>query len=261
MNVGETERKELLDFAVELARGAGELTLKYFRKSPQTSQKADGSFVTVADREAEAYIRRHISERYPLDGILGEEEGNSPGQSGRRWIVDPIDGTFSFVHGVPFYGVLIGLESEGQPLIGVVNMPALDETVYAAQGLGCFFNGEPARVSVTAPLQNALLLSTDFQDCERNGFGDVAAALQGRAKLSRTWGDCYGHLLVATGRADVMLDPIMNIWDCAALLPIVEAAGGTFTDWRGRATIEGGNAISTNGALFEEVMKIVKGFE
>ena len=261
MSVEESELKGLLDFAVELARGAGDITLKYFRKSPQTSQKSDGSFVTVADREAEKYLRRRINERYPGDGILGEEDGDSPGQSGRRWIVDPIDGTFSFVHGVPLYGVLIGLEIEGQPLIGVGNMPALDEIVYAARGLGCFFNGARTRVSLTASLEEALLLTTDFQDCERNGFGASAATLQGRAKLSRTWGDCYGHLLVATGRAEVMLDPIMNIWDCAALLPIVEEAGGTFTDWRGQRTVDGGNAISTNGALFEEVVRIVKGCE
>lgn len=261
MNVESTELNELLDFAVEVARGAGQLTLKYFRKSPQTSRKSDGSFVTIADREAETYIRRRISERYPDDGVLGEEEGDSLGQSRRRWIIDPIDGTFSFVHGVPLYGVLIGLEMEGQPLVGVANMPALDEIVYAAHGVGCFFNGEPARVSSTAALRDALLLGTDFLECELKGFGAAASVLQKRAKTSRTWGDCYGHLLVATGRADVMLDPVMNIWDCAALLPIVEAAGGTFTDWRGRRTIDGGDAISTNGALFEEVMKIVKGAE
>jgi histidinol-phosphatase len=250
--------KEELDFAVELARGAGDITLKYFRKRPETTTKTDGSYVTIADREAEAYIRRRIAERYPEDGIVGEEEGESQGRSARRWIVDPIDGTFAFVHGVPFYGVLIGLEIDGELQVGVVNVPALDEMVSAAKGLGCFLNGEPARVSNTARLEDALLLSTDFASCARYGFGRAAELLQARAKTSRTWGDCYGYVLVATGRADVMLDPVMNLWDCAALLPIVEEAGGTFTDWRGVRTAAGNNSIATNGLLFDEVMGLVK---
>ena len=253
------ELQQLREFAVELARGAGEITLKYFRKRPETSTKTDGSYVTIADREAEAYVRRQIAERFPDDGIVGEEEGESAGRSGRRWIVDPIDGTFAFVHGVPFYGVLIGLEIDGEPSVGVVNIPALDEMVSAAKGVGCFLNDEPARVSNTARLEDALLLSTDFTAAARYGFGRATELMQQRAKASRTWGDCYGYVLVATGRADVMLDPVMNLWDCAALLPIVEEAGGSFTDWRGVRTISGGNSIATNGKLFAEVMSVVSG--
>jgi histidinol-phosphatase len=243
------ELNELLEFAVEIARGAGEITLQYFRKQPETSRKSDGSFVTIADRQAESYLRRRIGERFPDDRILGEEEGESQGSSGRRWILDPIDGTFAFVHGVPLYGVLIAVEIDGEMTVGVVNMPALGEIVSAAKGLGCFFNGEPARVSETAELKDALLLSTSFVS--------ATELLQARAKVSRTWGDCYGYVLVATGRADVMLDPVMNLWDCAPLLPIMEEAGGTFTDWRGVRTADGGNSIATNGVLFDEVMKVV----
>jgi len=244
-----SELNELLEFAVEIARGAGEITLQYFRKQPETSRKSDGSFVTIADRQAESYLRRRIGERFPEDGILGEEEGESRGKSGRRWILDPIDGTFAFVHGVPLYGVLIAVEIEGEMRVGVVNMPALGELVSAAKGLGCFLNGEPARVSATAQLKDALLLSTSFVG--------ATEMLEARARVSRTWGDCYGYVLVATGRADVMLDPVMNLWDCAPLLPILEEAGGTFTDWRGVRTADGGNAIATNGVLFEEVMNVV----
>jgi len=258
MPVDESELKSLLNFASDLALGAGRITLKYFQQSPQTDTKADGSFVTVADRETERYLRRKIAERFPADALLGEEEGEQPGASGRRWIFDPIDGTFAFVHGLPFYGVLLGLEIDGEATLGVVNLPALNEIVYAAKGVGCFYNGEPARVSQTPMLADALLLSTDFGTCEQYGFGVAADELQRRARARRTWGDCYGHVLVATGRADVMLDPVMNRWDCAALLPIIEEAGGTFTDWRGERTIGGGNAISTNGILFQEVMGIVK---
>jgi histidinol-phosphatase len=252
------ELNELLDFAVDLGRGAGEITLKYFRQQPQTSTKSDGSFVTIADREAESYLRRRIAEAFPDDGILGEEEGELQGRSGRRWILDPIDGTFAFVHGVPFYGVLIALEIEGELTVGVVNIPALGELVSAAKGVGCFLNGERVRVSSTAALEDALLLCTDFSACARYGFGQAAELLQARAKTSRTWGDCYGYVLVATGRADVMLDPVVNLWDCAPLLPIMEEAGGRFTDWRGQRTAAGGNAVATNRVLFDEVMSVIR---
>ena len=251
------ELRELLDFAIELARGAGTITLQYFRKQPETSTKADGSYVTIADRQAEDYLRKQIAARFPDDGVLGEEQGESPGRSGRRWIVDPIDGTFAFVHGVPFYGVLIALEIDQELVAGVVNIPVLGEIVSAAKGVGCFLNDEPARVSTTSRLKDALLLSTDFSACGRYGFGRAAELLQERTKTARTWGDCYGYVLVATGRADVMLDPVMNLWDCAPLLPIMEEAGGTFTDWRGVKTASGGNAIATNGVLFDEVMELV----
>jgi histidinol phosphatase-like enzyme (inositol monophosphatase family) len=251
------ELNELLEFSVALARGAGDITLEYFRKQPETTTKADGSLVTIADREAEAYLRRQIAERFPDDGVLGEEEGEQQGRSGRRWIVDPIDGTFAFVHGVPFYGVLVALEIDGDLSIGVVNIPALHEMVAAAKGVGCFLNGEPARVSTKKSLADGLLLCTNFRDCANHGFGPAAERLQTRARASRTWGDCYGYVLVATGRADVMLDPVMNVWDCAPLLPIIEEAGGTFTDWNGVRTIRGGNSIATNGLLFDEVMSLV----
>ena len=251
--------KELLDFSVSAARAAGEITLHYFKKKFETRLKGKDNFVTQADTEAEEFLRREILERFPGDAIVGEEGGEVAGSTGRRWIIDPIDGTYSFVHGVPFYGVLVGCEVGGEPSVGVINIPALGEIVYAAKGLGCFWNGEPARVSQTERLEDALLLSTDFGSCARYGFGAAAEELQGRAAMRRTWGDCYGYVLVATGRADVMLDPVMNVWDCAALLPVVEEAGGTFTDWRGRRTIRGGHAVSTNGALFADVMRIIEG--
>jgi histidinol phosphatase-like enzyme (inositol monophosphatase family) len=249
--------KELLDFGVSAAREAGEVTLRYFKREFETRLKGKDNFVTQADLETEELLRRRIAARFPEDAIVGEEGGETPGSTGRRWIIDPIDGTYSFVHGVPFYGVLLGVEVEGEPAVGVINLPALGEIVYAAKGLGCFWNGEPSRVSATERLDDALLLSTDFGSCARHGFGAAAEALQGRAAMRRTWGDCYGYALVATGRADVMLDPALNVWDCAALLPILEEAGGTFTDWQGRRSIHTGNGVATNGTLFGEVMRII----
>src|SRR5215216_6211035 len=169
MKPNKDELQDLLDFAVMLARGAGDITLKYFRKQPETKTKSDGSFVTIADREAESYLQRQIPETFPDDGILGEEEGELEGHSGRRWIVDPIDGTFAFVHGVPFYGVLVALEIDNEMSVGVVNIPVLGEIVSAAQGCGCFLNGEVTRVSTTAKLEEALLLSTDFRSAAHHG--------------------------------------------------------------------------------------------
>jgi histidinol-phosphatase len=250
---------DLRDFAVSLAREAGAITLRHFNSETSVERKIDGSFVTAADREAEAFLRAQIKKRFPADGILGEEEGETPGSSGRRWILDPIDGTYSFVHGVPLYGVLIGVEQDDEPIAGVIYIPALKDMVYAAKGTGCFWNGEPARVSKTESLKDALLLATDFGVCDRYGFGAAANRLQASVHSRRTWADCYGYVLVATGRADIMFDPVMHVWDCAALLPVIEEAGGTFTDWKGTRTIHSGNSIATNGVLFEQVMSTIRG--
>lgn len=258
MAVDAAELKQLLDFAVRLAQEAGGIAYRHFKGSFVAERKADNSFVTVADREAEKQLRSAIETAFPDDSILGEEDGETSGTSNRRWILDPVDGTYSFVHGVPLYGVLIGLEIDNEPVLGVVNLPALSETIYAARGLGCFWNGDQSHVSRVASLDQALLLATDFGVCAQYGFGAATESLAQRVHARRTWGDAYGHVLVATGRAEIMLDPVMNIWDCAALFPIVEEAGGTFTDWGGQRTIRGGNAISTNGMLFNEVIKIIE---
>ncbi|HVG39953.1 MAG TPA: inositol monophosphatase family protein, partial [Pyrinomonadaceae bacterium] len=208
------ELDQLVDVAANLAREAGDITLNYFRRltSAAVSRKRDGSFVTTADREAEAFLRRAIQREFPDDAILGEEEGETKGKSNRRWIVDPIDGTYSFVHGVPFYAVLIGVEIDGEPTVGVINAPATGDLVAGARGRGCRWNDGAARVSEVATLGESLLLSTDFGACERYGFGEAVRRLERGAAQRRTWGDAYGHLLVATGRAEIMLDPVMNVW-------------------------------------------------
>jgi histidinol-phosphatase len=180
------------------------------------------------------------------------------GRTPYRWVLDPLDGTRSFIQGVPLYGVMMGLEYHGRTVLGVVHFPALGETVYAAKGEGCYWNGRRAHVSTVAQLGDAVVLATSVRSLYDEGRGAVFEALQGQTRLQRTWGDCYGHILVATGRAEVMLDPILNIWDCAALQPILEEAGGTFTDWQGTATHTGGNGLSTNGHLFQPVMETIR---
>jgi histidinol phosphatase-like enzyme (inositol monophosphatase family) len=250
--------RTMLDFAVDAAWQAGKITLQYFQTGPAVEHKADASPVTMADRRAEQLLRECIQHAFPDHGILGEEFGETAGRAPYRWVLDPLDGTRSFIQGVPMYGVMMGLEHHGQSVLGVVHLPALGETVYAARGIGCYWNGRRAQVSNTSQLQEAVVLTTSVRSLYEQGRGPVFERLQAQTHLQRTWGDCYGHVLVATGRAEVMLDPILQIWDCAALQPILEEAGGTFTDWQGIPTHNGGNGLSTNGHLFEAVMQIVR---
>jgi histidinol-phosphatase len=246
--------REYLDFAIDLAWQAGRSTLAHYQTGVAVDRKADRSVVTIADRQAEQLIRRRIGTTYPDHAIVGEEFGeDGRGPGGPRWIVDPIDGTNTFIRGVPFYGVLIALEIDGVPQVGVCYFPALDEMIAAAHGFGCRFNGRPAGVSRVPDLAEATLVYTDARNVEAR-LGEKWPALQQATALQRGWGDCYGHCLVATGRADVMLDPRMNPWDCAALMPILQEAGGRFTDWRGAVTADGGDAVSTNGRLHEAVI-------
>lgn len=254
----DTPLSSLLDFAQDAAWQAGKITLSYFGTGIVPELKSDQTPVTVADREAERRLRAMIEARFPDHAILGEEYGETRHGAQYRWILDPIDGTKSFVQGVPLYGVLIGLEREGVPVLGVCNLPALSEMVAAAQGLGCTLNGRRAQTSTVSDLGAAVMLATDVASFGEHGRDDVYYELEGATRFSRTWGDCYGHILVATGRAELMLDPVMNVWDCAALLPILQEAGGTFTDWDGNPTIHGPNAISTNGALYDEIMALVR---
>jgi histidinol phosphatase-like enzyme (inositol monophosphatase family) len=251
--------RSMLDFAHEIAVAAGKITLSYFQSGVAVDRKADESPVTIADREAEAYLRAAIGGRYPDHAILGEEEGLSGAADAEyRWVLDPIDGTKSFIRGVPLYGVMVGLLHRSEPVLGVVNMPALGEIVYAARGEGCWWNGQPCRVSATASLRESLVVGTVAFGYEKHGKAAAFERIVAEAGLFRTWGDCYGYVLVATGRAEVALDPAMNIWDAAALLPILEEAGGSYTDWQGNPTIEGGEGIGANTAVREELLALIR---
>lgn len=251
----------MLEFAVDAATRAGQLTLQHYQRDFATEIKADATPVTVADRKAETTIRALIEARFPDDGIVGEEFGAIRPAASRRWIIDPIDGTRSYVRGVPLYGVLIALEEGDTVLLGVAHFPALRETVSAARGLGCCWNGRRTRVSGVARLDEALVLTTDVEKMEQLGHGRAWDRLRSRAGTVRTWGDCYGHILVATGRAEAMLDPVLAPWDVAALFPIVEEAGGVFTDWNGNRTHRGGSGIATNAAVAAEVRAVLMGSE
>lgn len=240
--------------AEAFAREAGELTLRYFGQTLAVDDKDDGSPVTQADREAESLLRLRISAEFPNHGILGEEMGVEKGDAAIRWTLDPIDGTRAFMRGVPLYAVLIGVAVEDEPVVGIMHFPALGETLSAARGHGCLFNGAPARVSSVDRLDRSLLLTTDVEEILQRPQGAGWRKLAGQAHTSRTWGDAYGHALVATGRAEVMIDPILSDWDSAPLLTVVEEAGGRFTDLSGTPTATGRSGVSTNGLLHDEVL-------
>lgn len=252
-----------LKFALQVAREAGAVTLEHFRSANLTvERKQDLSPVTVADRGAEQLLRDRLRGQFPQDGVLGEEFGELSGTNGFRWILDPIDGTKSFVCGVPLYGTLVGLEYEGRSRLGIIHMPALEETVWAIAGQGAWQQRKggqsaPARASKCARLADGVFCTSDVASYGLLGRKAAYEALQKTARVSRTWGDCYGYALVATGRADVMIDPIMSIWDAAALQPILEEAGGSFTDWRGQPTIHSGEGVATNGLLLPEVLQLL----
>lgn len=248
-----------LEFATETAYLAGRLTLGYFQAGVQPDFKADDSPVTVADRRAEELIRQRIEQRYPGHAIVGEEYGvkETDGTS-HRWIVDPIDGTKAFTRGVPLYGVLIGLEIEGAVQVGVSYFPALNEMVAAATGLGCWWNGRRARVSPVDDIGRAYISCSDVGGFVQYGRGPAWERIARRAYVRAGWGDAYGHALVATGRLEVMLDPIMAVWDCGPFPPILQEAGGYFGDWQGQPTIYGSEGFSTSQALLPSVLELLQ---
>jgi len=249
---------DYLNFAKETAWDAGRLTLGYFQTGIQPDIKADDTPVTLADREAEKLIRSRIEAKYPSHAIVGEEYGISESEgASHRWFIDPIDGTRAFVRGVPLYAVLIGLEIEGQICVGVANFPAMDEMIAAASGQGCWWNGRPARVSKVSQLGDGLLTHFDAASFEAYGRDEVWQRLKAATRFRAGWADAYGYLLVATGRAELMLDPIMNAWDCAPFPVILGEAGGYFGDWSGNTTIYAGEAMGTTSALLPQVLDLI----
>jgi histidinol-phosphatase len=247
----------LMEAAAEVARVAGDIAHRYFRAAIETEIKADGSPVTIADREAERAARDWLARRFRGDAIIGEEFGGTEVTADRAWIVDPIDGTKTFIRGVPLWGTLVGVSVRGAVVAGAAYFPALGELLQAAVGEGCWWNGSRARVSDVATLEEATVVTTDEHFKAAPERGRPWSRLADRALMSRSWGDWYGYLLVATGRAEVMTDAKLSLWDAAALYPAITEAGGVFTDWTGSATPFGGSAIATNAALAGEVRAIL----
>lgn len=259
---------ELLELAVRLAREAGTATLEWFADPGLVvERKVDGTPVTVADRAAERLLRAALARAVPDDAVTGEEEAATPGTSGRVWTLDPIDGTKAFARGVPLYATLVAMADRHGPAIGVIHLPALGETVYAGRGRGCFFartpvgdlepfdrRVRPCAVSDTTDLASAYLCTSALSNWTAAARDAVLSAVAG----VRTWGDAYGYSLVATGRADAMVDPVIEPYDVAPMLVILPEAGGAFTDFGGERRADGGNALATNGRLHDEVRELVR---
>ncbi len=250
MGVSDIDLDLLLADAVRIATEAGEITLSWFEGRYDIEYKADRSEVTEADRRTESHIRRRLSGVTPEFGIVGEEHGAQMGSGGYTWVVDPIDGTRSFVRGVPLYAVLIGLvrDNDNEPVLGVIHVPPADLVVAAASGVGCFKNGAKTRVSEVAAPSDALVLTTDWADLNRRQPA-LANRIVGSGAATRTWGDAYGYAMVACGRAEVMIDPIVHPWDIAAVKPVIKEAGGVFSTLGGETAGLGESAVGGNPAI------------
>jgi histidinol-phosphatase len=253
-----TELRKLLDFATETAFQAGQLTLAYFQTGTQPDFKADDSPVTIADKKAEELIRARIEKYYPSHSIVGEEFGESNKGSSFRWFIDPIDGTKSFMRGVPLYAVLIGLEIDGRIEAGVSYFPGVGDMVYAASNEGCFWNGRRSYVSETKTLDRAYFAFTDITSFAKHGRAEVLGRILKSTYHRVGWSDAYGHMLVATGRVDIMIDPIMNPWDCGPFPVLLREAGGYFGDLAGNETIYGNEALSTTKVLLSSILELIK---
>ncbi|MFT5301103.1 MAG: histidinol-phosphatase [Mariniblastus sp.] len=266
----DSETQKRMELAKRIAVSAGKLTLGYFQTDRfDVMKKGDGSPLTIADQNAEKHLRAEILDAFPDDAIIGEEFGETSGESGFRWILDPIDGTKSFISGVPLYGTMVGVEKTGnqkearRSVIGSVYMPSLETGIYAMRGGGAWaFEGDQApvraHVSTKTELADSVFVTSAVEAFFERKAGDIYRELADRVYFYRTWGDAYGYYLVATGRVEMMIDPILNIWDAAAVQPIIEEAGGTFTDWSGAPRIDAGEAIGSNGHVHADLIAITK---
>lgn len=260
----EPEILSRLALAQNLARQAGGRTLDlFFRGSAHVETKLDGTAVTEADKACERFLRDGIRAAFPADAVLGEEYGLSEGSSGYRWVLDPIDGTTSFIHGVPLFGTLVAIEHAGRPIAGVIHMPALNETVFAATGHGAWHSRlgappVPARVSSVSSLAGAMVVTTSLDYFTSPGAQDAWTAIRRKARATRGWSDCYAFLLVATGRADAAVEPSVKLWDVAAVQPIIEEAGGKFSDWSGRPDATSPMCLASNGLLHGELLELIR---
>ena len=251
--------KEMQDFKKtcrELAAASARVIKDHYRKNISVELKSDQSPVTVADRKAEEVMREMIFKEYPDHGFFGEESGKSNADAEYVWVLDPIDGTKSFLCGVPLFGTLIALLRNGRPILGVINNPILDEYLEGDNN-ECRLNGEPVRFRECASLEASVLLTTDQKYFPRFRPEAPFRNLVNRVKLYRTWGDCYGYYLLATGFADIMIDPEMSPWDAMALIPVITGAGGVITDYDGGDPVTGSSIVAASKSLHSSVISIL----
>lgn len=272
---GNNDLGSRLEFAVGTARAAGEYAFGYFQSGELTVEtKDDGSPVSRADKDAEHLIRARLEASFPQDAVLGEEFGQQTGSTGYRWYLDPIDGTESFVRGVPLWGTMIGLELDDEPVAGVVVFPALREIIWAATGLGAWWSNNVTRlkegesfppeirsahVSDVSDIDAAMMSVTSVKGFDEEHTMGGYNRLRKAVSKDRGWSDCYGYLLVATGRVDIHIDPQMSVWDVAPMPAIIKESGGQVTDRTGNQGINLDNLVATNGRLHDRVLKLLNG--
>lgn len=250
------ELNELKTFSKILADESGKIILRYFRSKVNIETKNDESPVTIADKKAEEIMRLLISKEFPDHGILGEEFGVTNESAEYQWILDPIDGTKSFITGTVTFGTLIALLKNGQPVFGVINQPVLNEFLIG-DNESAELNNVQVKVRECGKIENATLLTTDHLNIEKFQNSKAFENLMRRVKMYRQWGDCYGYYLVATGFADIMIDPIMSVWDTMALIPIIRGAGGKITDYQGNDPVRGNSTVATAGNIHEDVISVL----
>ncbi len=247
---------ELKMFANRLALESANIIRTYFRKELVVDLKLDYSPVTIADKKAEEMMRELISKEFPSHGIIGEEFGNHNPDAEYVWVLDPIDGTKSFISGALSFGTLIALLKNGNPILGVINHPILNEYLVGDNATS-ELNGGRVKMKGCTALKDALLLTTDHLNIEKYQNPKGFEKLIRKVQLYRNWGDCYGYYLLATGFADIMIDPIMNSWDSIALIPIIKGAGGVISDYQGNDPIAGNSIVVAGPNLHKEVIKIL----
>jgi histidinol-phosphatase len=256
--MGEPTYVAELSFAEELADRAGELALSYFRNDPEVTWKPDSTPVTEADLAIEAMIRGELARRFPDDAVRGEE-GGIEGSSDRMWIVDPIDGTRNFAAGIQIWANLLALKVGGEYVLGLANAPALGERYAATKGGGATWNGLPMRVSGVPTTAEGMVVVGDLEAWAGTPKGEGLMRLIAAARRNRGFGDFWGHMLVARGAAEVMIEPALSEWDFAPLVVIVTEAGGRVTQVDGSAPVHGGSLVSSNGLVHEEVLRGLSG--
>lgn len=254
--ISENTLDELKQFIITMTQASGAIIQKYFRGPYQVNLKTDQSPVTIADRDAEACMRQHIMQHYPEHGILGEEYGQHNPKADWQWILDPVDGTKSFICGSFDFGSIIGLTYQGQPVLGAIHQPVLKE-LFIGDNHTTTFNGNLIHVKKSGPLNDAVLVTSDLLNIgdykEVKGFDNLCKQI----KLARTWGNCFGYSLLAMGYVDIMIDPKPEKWDKIGIIPIIRGAGGIVTDYHGNDPVAGDSIVASHPTLHEQVITIL----
>ncbi|HEY9187442.1 MAG TPA: inositol monophosphatase family protein [Ignavibacteria bacterium] len=244
------------NFGLKLIEKSSVIIKKYYRKKIKIENKNDYSPVTRADKYTEKIIKKMILKEYPHHGVLGEELGEINSSAVYKWVIDPIDGTKTFISGVPLFGTLIALLKDETPIMGIINLPILGETLIG-DGFSTVLNGNRTYIRPCNSISNAVLLTTDLENIRIYSNINKFMNLVNKVKLFRTWGDCYGYYLLSTGYADIMIDPIMSSWDLLALIPIINGAGGVITDFSGNNPISSNSIIASSKLIHEELILLL----